>query len=105
MRYYPVKIQRIISVQYKKLKPGEQAVNRTDTIPTTERRNGSTFGYTGVQKEFFRVVSKLLGECGHEHKTEASAQPCFKRMKKEWSAIRSNQSKTAYARRQQVAQA
>jgi hypothetical protein len=52
--------------------------------------------------EYFSVLSKS-GRCGHKHRTEAAAQPCLERMKKEWSRRRrSRQMKEAWARRKAV---
>jgi hypothetical protein len=93
MRYRPVETHQIIAVQYKKAKAGTEAVQRNDGIPSSYRRGGELFAHTGVEQRYFQVRSKLLGDCGHKHKTEQAADPCLRRMKAEWSALRSKQSK------------
>jgi len=95
MRYQPVKVHHIISVQYAPKKHGVTAVcpAAAPFAPATSRRHGVTLAATGVVKEFFRVECKLFGECGHNHKTEAAAQPCKRRMEKRWHEFRSKQSK------------
>lgn len=96
MRYEPVKVRNIIAVEYKKAtKPWHQFAigRRTDSIPTTFTRGSQLHVVTGREKRYWEVYSKLLGECGHKHKTEAGAKPCLRRMKATWSAIRSKQAK------------
>jgi hypothetical protein len=104
MKYEPVKVRHIVAVQYKKAnKPWHPyAVGRPDGIPTTYRRNGQLFVVTGQEQHYWQVQSGLLGKCGHKHKTEKAAGPCFQRMKKRWSALRSQQSKKAFASRKKM---
>lgn len=102
MRYRPVKVQQIISVEYKKAtKPWQQfAVGRQDGIPTTYRKkDGTLMVATGRSKHHWVVSCKLFGECGHKHKTEASAEPCKLRFEKRWHAHRSKQAKATWISR------
>ena len=102
MKYEPVKVHQIISVEYKKAdKPWNQfAVGRPDGIPSTYRKkDGTLMVVTGREKRYFVVTSKMFGECGHKHKTEAAAEPCKRKMKARWSARRSKQSKASWISR------
>jgi hypothetical protein len=104
MLYRPVKLSKIVEVQYRKLKPGENLsgiIVRNDGIPTTTRSNGEQYVLSGVERTYWRVHSNMFGECGHKHKTEASAQVCFNRFKKRWHAARSAQQKTLARKRKQ----
>jgi hypothetical protein len=97
MRYEPVRVCNITRVEYKKLEPGEKPAERSDGIPRTHRRKDGLYGLTGAEKRFWQVHSKLLGTCGHEHRTEKAAQPCFRRMQKKWSQQRSEKAKRQHA--------
>ena len=80
MRYYPVKIQRRFAQVFDKA--------------------GNFIRQT---KDYFVVTSNLLGDCGHQHRTESGAKPCYDKMSKEWSARRSAQSRENAAKRKAAA--
>ena len=79
MRYRPVRIVCFYSKVFKKLPNGIEAF-----IRDTPRR--------------YQVRSNLLGNCGHEHKSEKAAEPCFKRMEKMDTRLRSERSKAMWTR-------
>lgn len=97
--YRPVQVRHIFAVEYARRKPGAvpKKAAQVPAAPATSR-NGS-FLQTGRVREYWQAFSKLLGECGHKHKSESSAEPCLRRMKAEWSARHSKQAKKSWISR------
>ena len=82
MRYQPVKVVHVVERLYR----GRDA-----------RKDGHI-----VERGYFQARSKLLGSCGHRHRTEEAAGPCALKMRAEWASGRSAASKAAWAARRGV---
>lgn len=89
MRYQPVKVSHITAF----------------TLPKGTARSVRHLSFEDHQRlaikteKFWQVRSKLLGDCGHKHKTEAAAGRCLRRMKKRDTELRSLRSKLAHVSR------
>jgi len=81
MRYRPVRTVCFYSQVFKKQPNGTETFVRT----TPER---------------WQVRSNLVGNCGHEHRSEKAAEPCLERMRKMDTRLRSKRSKAMWAQRE-----
>lgn len=92
MRYRPVYIAEIVSF----------------TFPEGFLQKHKRIGYNQYEKyatkieKFWQVWGRNKDNCGHKHRTELAAEPCLRRMKKAWTAMRSRLSREAAARRRAI---
>jgi hypothetical protein len=52
-------------------------------------------------RKFYQAYSRSLDSCGHRHQTEDAALPCLEKLKKRWSAWRSEVAKEAWQKRRE----
>lgn len=94
MRYRPVYIAEVVSFTFPEgflQKPGNRRLT-----------HDQHYKYATKVETYWQACGRKKDSCGHKHRTEGAAEPCLRKMKKAWTAMRSRVSREAAARRRAI---